>query len=321
MKRSAKIGLTLVVVAVAAAGYAAGKYAMWKQPVGTDTNWCIALPPDGSARDFLAANHPDIAAVIDWRGWSVYPGKYCEQGQQPAHAVARRIATGQREEISVPVPSKRSVAEIAQALDPRIWADSASLAATLGTDSMRWQIPPNTYRVYWETSAEELARRLRAESQAWWNADRLKKSWALGLSQREVVTLASIVQEETATISEAPTVAGLYLNRLKKKMLLQADPTLKYALGDGSIQRLLDEDKKVDSPYNTYRNPGLPPGPIRIPELVYIDAVLNAEQHGYLYMCAKPDGSGTHAFARTYNQHLRNARAYQNMLNRERIYR
>ena len=321
MKRPAKIGLTLVVVAVAAAGYVAGKYAMWKQPVGTDVNWCIALPPDGSARDFIAANHPDIAAVIDWRGWSVYPGKYCEQGQQPAHAVARRIATGQREEISVPVPSKRSVAEIAQALASRIWADSASLAAALGTDSMRWQIPPNTYRVYWETSAKELARRLRAESQAWWNADRLKKSWALGLSQREVVTLASIVQEETATIAEAPTVAGLYLNRLKKKMLLQADPTLKYALGDWSIQRLLDEDKKVDSPYNTYRNLGLPPGPIRIPELVYIDAVLNAEQHGYLYMCAKPDGSGTHAFARTYNQHLRNARAYQNMLNRERIYR
>ena len=232
MKRSAKIGLNLVVVAVAAAGYAAGKYALWKQPVGTDANWCIALPPDGSARDFLAANHPDIAAVIDWRGWSVYPGKYCEQGQQPAHAVARRIATGQREEISVPVPSKRSVAEIAQALAPRIWADSASLAAALSTDSMRWQIPPNTYRVYWETSAEELARRLRAESQAWWNADRLKKSWALGLSQREVVTLASIVQEETATVAEAPTVAGLYLNRLKKKMLLQADPTLKYALGD-----------------------------------------------------------------------------------------
>ena len=131
-----------MVVAVAAVGYAAGKYAMWKQPVGTDANWCIALPPDGSARDFLAANHPDIAAVIDWRGWSVYPGKYCEQGQQPAHAVARRIATGQREEISVPVPSKRSVAEIAQALAPRIWADSASLAAALGTDSMRWQIPP-----------------------------------------------------------------------------------------------------------------------------------------------------------------------------------
>ena len=270
---------------------------------------------------FLAANHPDIAAVIDWRGWSVYPGKYCEMGPQPAHAIARRIATGQREEITLPVPSKRSVAEIAKAVAPRIWADSASIAAALSTDSMKWQIAPNTYRVYWETTATELAQRLRAESNAWWTADRLKKSWALGLSQREVVTLASIVQEETATIAGSTNGSWVYLNRLKKKMLLQADPTLKYALGDWSIQRLLDEDKKVDSPYNTYRNPGLPPGPIRIPELVYIDAVLNADQHGYLYMCAKPDGSGTHAFARTYNQHLRNARAYQNMLNRERIYR
>ena len=321
MKRSAKIALASVVAIVAAAGYAANKYSTWTRAVGSDANWCIEIPPSGNTRDYLAANHPDIAAVIDWRGWSIYPGKYCEMGPQPAHAIARRIATGQREEITLPVPSKRSVAEIAKAVAPRIWADSASIAAALSTDSMKWQIAPNTYRVYWETTADQLAQRLRAESNAWWTADRIKRAWALGLSQREVVTLAAIVQEETANAAEAPTVAGLYLNRLKKKMLLQADPTLKYALGDWSIQRVLDEDKKVDSPYNTYRNPGLPPGPIRIPELAYVEAVLNADQHNYLYMCAKPDGSGTHAFARTYNQHLRNARAYQNMLNRERIYR
>jgi len=166
-----------------------------------------------------------------------------------------------------------------------------------------------------------LADRLRSESRNWWTADRLKQAWSLGLTQREVVTLASIVQEETATVEEAPRVAGLYLNRLKKKMLLQADPTLKFALGDWTIRRLLDEDKKIASPYNTYRNPGLPPGPIRIPEPTYLEAVLQAEQHNYLYMCAKPDGSGTHAFARNYAQHLRNAREYQTMLNRQRIYR
>ena len=243
MKRSAKIGLALVVAIGAAACYAASKYTTWTQAVGSNANWCIEIPPTGDTRDYLAQNHPDIAAVINWRGWSVYPGKYCEMGPQPANAIARRIATGQREEITLPVPSKRSVAEIAKALAPRIWADSASIAAALGTDSMKWKIAPNTYRVYWETTAEELAERLRAESNAWWTADRIKQAWSLGLSQREVVTLASIVQEETATAAEAPTVAGLYLNRLKKKMLLQADPTLKYALGDWSIQRVLDEDK------------------------------------------------------------------------------
>lgn len=321
MKRSAKIGLALVVVIGGAAGYAAGKYTTWTTPVGSDSNWCVEIPPEGNTLEYLDEKHPEIAAVIDWRRWSIYPGKYCEMGKQPANAIARRIATGQREEVVLPVPSKRSIAEIAEVLAPRIWADSAALAAALGTDSMQWQITPNTYRVYWETTADQLADRLRSESNKWWNAERLKKAWAIGLSRREVVTLASIVQEETANASEAPTVAGLYLNRLKKNMLLQADPTLKYALGNWSIQRVLDEDKNVDSPYNTYRNPGLPPGPIRITELTYIEAVLNADQHNYLYMCAKPDGSGTHAFARTYNQHLRNARAYQNMLNRERIYR
>lgn len=322
MKKPVKIVLTLLAAAVVGlGGYGWAKYGEWNHPVGTDANWCVEIPPGSDALPFLQASHPHIAAVIAWRGWSIYPGRYCEIGEVPAHRIARRIATGQREEITLPLPSKRTIADIAGALAPRIWADSASIVQALDVDSMRWRILPNSYRVYWETDAAGLAQRLRKESEKWWNADRLKKAWALELSPREVVILASIVQEETAQVSEAPTVAGLYLNRLKKKMLLQADPTLKFALGDWSIQRLLDEDKKVDSPYNTYRNPGLPPGPIRIPETVYIEAVLNHEKHNYLYMCAKPDGSGTHAFARTYNQHLQNARAYQSMLNRERIYR
>lgn len=322
MKNSLKIALTaMVICSLALAGYGWNKYTQWTASVGTEANWCVKIPPDSDALDHLRTHHPEIAAIIDWRGWSIYPGKYCEIGRKPAHEVARRIATGQREEVTLPVPSKRSVEEIAAALAPKIWADSASIVQALSTDSMLWRIVPNTYRVYWETTADDLANRLVREHNAWWTADRLKAAWALGLSQKEVVTLASIVQEETAQTSEAPMVAGLYLNRLKKKMLLQADPTLKYALGDWSIQRLLDEDKKVDSPFNTYRNPGLPPGPIRIPEPVYLEAVLNPAQHNFIYMCAKPDGSGTHAFARTYNQHLRNARAYQSMLNRERIYR
>ena len=324
---NAKVRIGIILLALVACGAVVGglwawqKYRMWNETVGEASNWCIEIPPIDDPEAWLDDEFPAVSAIIQWRQWSLYPGRYCQIGPQPAHDVARRIATGKREEVSIPVPSKRTVAEIAGAIAPRIWADSASIHMALAADSMMWRVIPNTYRVYWEIDAEGIAARMRSESAAWWNADRLKKAWALGLGQKEVMTLASIVQEETADVSEAPRVAGLYLNRLKKKMLLQADPTLKFALGDWTLRRVLDEDKKVASPYNTYRNPGLPPGPIRIPDPRYIDAVLNAEQHNFLYMCAKPDGSGNHAFARTYNEHLKNARAWQNMLNRERIYR
>jgi len=320
-KRLRNLLLIWGLAATASGIWGIAKYQLWTAPVGPSSNWCLDVQPGTNAMEALKESHPEVAAVIDWRGWSIYPGRYCTVGTQPANQIARRIATGQREEVSLPVPSKRTVAEIAGHLAPRIWADSASIVAALDSDSMRWQIIPNTYRVYWECDGEQLAHRLRTESQNWWTTRRLKQAWSMGLTQQEVVTLASIVQEETASLKEAPRVAGLYLNRLKKKMLLQADPTLKFALGDWGLRRLLDEDKKVTSPYNTYRNPGLPPGPIRIPEPMYIEAVLFSEKHNFLYMCAKPDGSGTHAFARNYTQHLRNAREYQAMLNRERIYR
>jgi UPF0755 protein len=327
LKMNAKVRIGIILVALIAGGAVVGglwawqKYRMWNQTVGTANNWCIEIPPIENPRAWLEQTQPEIAAVIHWRRWSLYPGRYCAIGLQQANIMARRIATGEREEVSIPVPSKRTVAEIAGVIAPRIWADSASIHEALISDSMLWQITPNTYRVYWEIDAEGLANRMRSESVTWWNADRLKKAWTLGLRQHEVVTLASIVQEETADVQEAPRVAGLYLNRLNKKMLLQADPTLKFALGDWTLRRVLDEDKKVASPYNTYQNPGLPPGPIRITDPRYIDAVLNAEKHNFLYMCAKPDGSGNHAFAHTYQEHLKNARAWQNMLNRERIYR
>ena len=141
------------------------------------------------------------------------------------------------------------------------------------------------------------------------------------MSPREVTVLASIVQAETAVIQEAPQVAGLYLNRLKKGMALQADPTLIFALNDPSIRRVLDVHKEVDSPYNTYKHRGLPPGPIRYVDPRYLQSVLHPAEHRFLYMCAKPGGDGTHDFARTYREHLRNARAYQNWLNQQRIYR
>lgn len=169
----------------------------------------------------------------------------------------------------------------------------------------------NTYEVWWTVSVENLMKRLKKENDAFWNANnRLSKAEKLGLSIPEVITLASIVEEETNYQPEKSRVAGLYLNRLRKGIRLQSDPTVKYALKDFALNRILFEHLKVDNPYNTYVYAGLPPGPIRLPSVATIDAVLNAEKHNYIYMCAHPDFNGTHNFAVTLAEHNRNAAKY-----------
>ena len=175
---------------------------------------------------------------------------------------------------------------------------------------------PNTYEIYWNIPAEKFLERMKKEHDRFWNKERLNKAQALHLSPVEVAILASIVEEETATRREYPIVAGLYLNRLRKGMLLQADPTVKFAVGDASLKRILYAHLEVDSPYNTYKHSGLPPGPIRIPSIPVIDGVLNYSEHNYLYMCAKEDLSGTHNFAVTLAEHNRNAQRYRESLNR-----
>jgi UPF0755 protein len=180
---------------------------------------------------------------------------------------------------------------------------------------------PNTYEVYWTSRPSDILDRMSAEYDRFWTTERKEKAAALNMSQTEVSTLASIVQSETNQIEEAATIAGVYINRLKRGIPLQADPTLVYALGDFSIRRILNKDKVYDSPYNTYKYKGLPPGPIRMPGGDYIDAVLNYKSHTYLYFCAKEDFSGYHVFAKTLREHNVNARKFQRALNRERIYR
>jgi len=159
------------------------------------------------------------------------------------------------------------------------------------------------------------------EYRQFWNDARKAKADTIGLSPVEISILASIVQAECKMSDEAPIIAGLYLNRLKKNYLLQADPTVVYANGDFTINRVLNVHKEIDSPYNTYKYRGLPPGPINAPEILYLDAVLNYSDHKYLYMCAREDFSGYHNFATNLQQHLNNARRYQRALNREGIYR
>jgi len=180
---------------------------------------------------------------------------------------------------------------------------------------------PNTYQFNWATTAEEAIQRMAKEYKKFWTAERLAKAKKLNLSQSEVAILASIVQaEQTVHADERPKVAGLYINRLRIGMLLQSDPTLVYGLGDFTIRRVLNKHKEVNSRYNTYKYKGLPPGPINLPNIKSLDAVLNYESHNYLYMCAKEDFSGYHNFAKNYNQHLIYARKYQRELNKRRIY-
>ena len=180
---------------------------------------------------------------------------------------------------------------------------------------------PDTYEVYWNISPKKLTDKMYSEYKKFWNNDRLEKLKKINLNQKEAIVLASIVASESRMLDEADRIAGLYINRLNRNMRLQADPTLVFAANDFTIRRVLNKHKKIKSPYNTYIHRGLPPGPIRIASKKYIDAVLNFEKHNYIYMCAKEDFSGYHAFATNLSDHNRNARKFQIALNNRKIYK
>jgi UPF0755 protein len=193
--------------------------------------------------------------------------------------------------------------------------------ASLGfnTETVKAMFIPNTYEVYWNISADRLISRMKREYDAFWTEQRLAKAKAIGLTPVEVSVLASVVEEETAVAAEYPVVAGLYINRLRRGMLLQADPTVRYAVGDFTLRRILFAHLETDSPYNTYIYSGLPPAPIRIPTMMGLDGVLNHAKHNYLYMAAREDFSGRHNFAVTLAEHNRNANRYRAELNRRNI--
>ena len=227
------------------------------------------------------------------------------------------------------IPESRTPDRLAAALSHKLMLDSATLAEAF-TDMTRyrqWEIDdydtctlpclfvPNTYEVYWNISIDKFMERMKREHDKFWEGQRHEKALALGLTENEVCTLASIIDEETANNDEKPMIAGMYLNRLHVGMPLQADPTVKFALKNFGLRRIYHDMLFYDSPYNTYRNEGLPPGPIKIASIKGIDAVLNRVDHDYLYMCAKEDFSGTHSFAVSYKEHLQNAARYAKALN------
>ena len=266
---------------------------------------------------------------------NIKPGRYKIDRALNNNQLVNLLRSGKQTPIKVAFHNLRTKEDLVGKIASQIEADSASILKhitkvifkqkpllmdsaiylDLTKDNVACLFLPNTYEFYWNTSAEEFVNRMLKEHAVFWNAKRKKKATRLKLNLFEVTILASIVEkEQSIRLEERPDIAGLYLNRIRKGMLLQSDPTAIFAIGDFSIKRVLNKHLEIDSPYNTYMYPGLPPGPICLPSLNAIDAVLNANQNNFLFMCAREDFSGYHNFAQTYQEHNINANKYRSTL-------
>lgn len=256
-------------------------------------------------------------------------GAYKVSPGQTALNISRRVALGRQTPVEVRFNGTRTMELLSKRIAAQLQCSPEEFLQAcydILPDSgfTREAFPaafiPDSYEFYWSASAGSVVNRLLDYRNRFWNEERRRKAKALGLTPVQVATIASIVEEETAKNDERPKVARLYLNRVNKGMKLQADPTVKFASGDFSLRRITGKHLAIESPYNTYRVNGLPPGPIRIPAGRTLDAVLDAPRHDYLYMCAKEDFSGYHNFATDYSTHMANARRYQAELNRRKIH-
>jgi UPF0755 protein len=262
----------------------------------------------------------------------IKPGKYQLKDGMSNRELLNMLRSGKQVPVKVIFHNVRFKYELASDISKQIEADSSTILKLLNNNTflskygfnsktVMAMFIPNTYELYWNTGPENFMERMYKEYKHFWTESKRQKAKNIGLSPIEVSTLASIIEEETQKNDEKRTIAGVYMNRLKKGMRLQADPTVRFAKGDFSIKRILDKYKEIDSPYNTYLYAGLPPGPICIPSIASLEAVLNYQQHEYLYFCAKEDFSGYHNFARTLEQHNINAAKYQRALSRAGIMR
>ncbi len=310
-------------------------YALTDVLKGTEVQY-IYIDADDTQDSVLAKIHPmahsagmtGLSTLIRHSSYKkhVKTGRYAINPDEGAVAIFRRLKNGQQTSMNLTVPEVRTMDRLAAVLSRKLMMDSATIAQALydeevcrklgyDTCTIAAMFVPNTYDIYWNTSVNALLERMQKEHDRFWKGDRETKAAQLNMTPDEVCTLASIIDEETANNGEKPMIAGMYLNRLRTGMPLQADPTIKFAMKDFALRRIYNKLLTIDSPYNTYRNEGLPPGPIKIASVKGIDAVLNAVSHEYLYMCAKEDFSGTHNFAKTYQEHLKNAARYTKALN------
>lgn len=262
----------------------------------------------------------------------VRPGRYKIKEGMSNNALVNELRSGNQEPVKITFNSVRKRNDFAGKLASMLEPDSSAFMEIFNDEellekygftreNMLAMFVPNTYELYWNISPNVFLARMANEYKAFWNDERKEKAKALNMTQTQVMILASIVEKETPVESDKPVIAGVYINRLKKNMPLEADPTLIWAANDFTIKRVLNIHKQIESPYNTYKYKGLPPGPIDIPSVSSIDAVLNYTKHDYIYFCANEDLSGASCFAKTYNEHIANAKKYQNALNKRNIYK
>lgn len=327
--------LAVVAVVLAAIVY----YLFFSSMAGGAGNTCIRIDTDDNIDSVLVkvkrvskpVPYQVFRRLLLWSDYAdnIQTGRY-RVGSEGALQTYRHVHNGAQASETLTLKSVRTKADLAREVSRVLMFTSAELLDSLNDpkvckhygytpETVVGMFIPNSYDLYWDISVSDFLKRMDKESKRFWNEDRMKKAQDMGLSQNEVITLASIVDEETNDESEMPKVAGMYINRLNDGMRLQADPTVKFATGNFKAKRIYKEMLSADSPYNTYRHKGLPPGPIRIPSVAAIDAVLDYAHHDYMYMCAKPDFSGSHNFAKTYEEHQRNAKDYADALDKRGI--
>jgi len=326
---------------------AAGSFLVYRSIFGISVlaeqrNTIIYIPTGSNFEQVLDTlnEHLQIEkpALLKWlavkKGYpeNIKPGRYVISSDMSCIALINLLRSGRQTPVKLTFNNVRTLGQLSGKIGKQLEADSSMIIAYLDDETnyasdgfKRATIIslfiPNTYELYWNTDPAKLYARMLKEYRIFWNEDRLKKAEFRKLKPLEVAILASIIDDEVARKDEKPRIAGVYLNRLKRGMPLQACPTIKFALNDFTITRVLFEHLEVDSPYNTYKNRGLPPGPVGCPSIEGIDAVLNAEDHDYIYFAAKSDFSGYHNFSRTLAEHNRYANQYQKELDRRKIFK